>query len=117
MVSIQENQRATVAVSFILRRTRTRSSRTSTCASPISAEKIIATLKELGADGVDQHFKPEVVTADYIAAIRSAGFEYHSWTIDDLPKARLAFSRGAQTVTTNCAKKLLDEYRAVSSGL
>lgn len=84
---------------------------------PISAEKIIATLRELGADGVDQHFKPEVVTADYIAAIRSAGFEYHSWTIDDLPKARLAFSRGAQTVTTNCAKKLLDEYRAVSSGL
>ena len=79
---------------------------------PISAEEIVATLKELGVDGVDQHFKPDVVTADYIAAIRSAGFEYHSWTIDTLDNACLAFSRGAQTVTTNCAKKLLDEYKS-----
>ena len=78
---------------------------------PIPAEEIIATLKELGVDGVDQHFAPKVVTAEYIAAIRAAGFEYHSWTIDSLDLACQAFDRGAQTVTTNCAKKLLDEYR------
>ena len=84
---------------------------------PVTAEKVIATLKDLGVDGVDQYFVPDVVTADYIAAIRASGFEYHSWTIDDLPNARLAFSRGAQTVTTNCAKKLLDEYQAISSGM
>jgi hypothetical protein len=60
---------------------------------------------------VDQHFAPKVVTAEYIAAIRAAGFEYHSWTIDSLDLACQAFDRGAQTVTTNCAKKLLDEYR------
>ena len=78
---------------------------------PSPAEEIVAILKKLGVDGVDQHFKPDVVTADYIAAIRSAGFEYHSWTIDTLDNACLAFSRGAQTVTTNCAKKLLDEYQ------
>ena len=78
--------------------------------SAISAEEIVATLKELGVDGVDQQFKQDIVTADYIAAVRSAGFEYHSWTIDNLDDACLAFSRGAQTVTTNCAKKLLDEY-------
>ena len=78
----------------------------------IPAAEVIDTLKELGVDGVDQHFVPDVVTADYIAEIRAAGFEYHSWTIDALDTACLAFSRGAQTVTTNCAKKLLDEYHA-----
>ena len=78
----------------------------------IPAAEVIATLKDLGVDGVDQRFEPDVVTADYIAAIRAAGFEYHAWTIDTLDTACLAFSRGAQTVTTNCAKKLLDEYRA-----
>ena len=78
----------------------------------IPAAEVIDTLKELGVDGVDQRFEPDVVTADYIAEIRAAGFEYHSWTIDALDTACLAFSRGAQTVTTNCAKKLLDEYRA-----
>ena len=78
----------------------------------IPAAEVITTLKELGVDGVDQKFEPDVVTADYIAEIRAAGFEYHSWTIDTLNTACLAFERGAQTVTTNCAKKLLDEYRA-----
>ena len=78
----------------------------------IPAAEVIDTLKELGVDGVDQRFEPDVVTADYIAEIRAAGFEYHSWTIDTLDRALLAFARGAQTVTTNCAKKLLDEYGA-----
>ena len=78
----------------------------------IPAAEVIATLKELGVDGVDQRFEPDVVTADYIAEIRAAGFEYHSWTIDTLNTACLAFERGAQTVTTNCAKKQLDEYKA-----
>ena len=78
----------------------------------IPAAEVIDTLKELGVDGVDQKFESDVVTADYIAEIRAAGFEYHSWTIDTLNTACLAFERGAQTVTTNCAKKLLDEYRA-----
>ena len=79
---------------------------------PISAAEVIATLKDLGVNGVDQHFTPAVVTAEYIAAIRAAGYEYHSWTLDTLALARLAFARGTQTVTTNCAKKLLDEYNA-----
>ena len=78
----------------------------------IPAAEVIDTLKELGVDGVDQRFEPDVVTADYIAEIRAAGFEDHSWTIDTLDRALLAFARGAQTVTTNCAKKLLDEYGA-----
>ena len=80
--------------------------------SSTTVDSVLATLKDLGVDGVDQHFNPKVITAEYIAAIKAAGFEYHSWTIDTLDVARLAFARGAQTVTTNCAKKLLDEYKA-----
>ena len=72
----------------------------------------ITGLKETGADGVDCHFKPEVITADFIKAIKDKGYEFHAWTIDRLDQSLLAFERGAQTVTTNCAKKKLDEYKA-----
>lgn len=75
-----------------------------------SADEIIAILKKLGVDGVDMQFKPNTVTADFVKKIRDAGFEFHVWTVDNLKLAKLAFSRGAQTVTTNCAKKLLDEH-------
>ena len=78
----------------------------------VTANEVIAKLKELGADGVDISFNPEVITEEFVKAVKAAGFEVHMWTIDNLDKAELAFKRGAQTVTTNCAKKLLDEYKA-----
>ena len=65
----------------------------------------------LGADGVDIRFDPDVITEGFVRAVKAAGFELHVWTIDDLERAKLAFARGAQTVTTNCAKKLLDQYQ------
>ena len=77
-----------------------------------TAEEVIAKLKEIGADGVDIGFSQDVITEEFVKAVKAAGFEVHVWTIDDLAKAELAFKRGAQTVTTNCAKKLLDEYRS-----
>jgi glycerophosphoryl diester phosphodiesterase len=76
-----------------------------------TAEDIIAILKQLGVDGVDIRFRPNVVDAAFIKKIRDAGFMVHVWTVDNLRAVKLAFSRGAQTVTTNCAKKLLDEYK------
>ena len=74
-------------------------------------EAVVAKLKELGVDGIDCRYRGSVVTKEYVKAIRDAGFEFHVWTVDDLPTAVEAFKRGAQTVTTNCAKKLLDDYR------
>ena len=74
-------------------------------------QAIVAKLKELGVDGIDCRYRGNVVTKEYVKAVRDAGFEFHVWTVDDLPTAVEAFKRGAQTVTTNCAKKLLDEYR------
>ena len=80
----------------------------------VTADGVIAKLKELGVDGVDINFKPEIVTAEYIKAVKAAGFEFHVWTVDELGKTLEAFGRGAQTVTTNCAKSQLDEYGAAS---
>lgn len=76
-----------------------------------TAEEIIAILKKLGVDGVDIHFKPKTITADFIKKVRDAGFGFHVWTIDNLKLAKLAFSRGAETVTTNCAKKMLEQHK------
>ena len=78
----------------------------------VTAEEVIEKLKETGADGVDISFNPDIITEEFVKAVKAAGYEVHMWTIDNLEKAELAFKRGAQTVTTNCAKKLLDEYNA-----
>ena len=74
------------------------------------AEEIVAKLRELGVDGVDIRFREEEHDAAYVKAVKDAGFSFHVWTIDDLEKAKKAFAVGADTLTTNCAKKLLDEY-------
>lgn len=78
----------------------------------ITTADVIKALKETCADGVDIHFDPSIITADFIKTVKDAGYEFHVWTINDLARAELAFSRGAETVTTDCAKKLLDEYVA-----
>ena len=79
---------------------------------PVTADYIIKGLRETKADGVDCHFDHDIITADLIKKVRSAGYEFHVWTVDDLDDTLAAFKRGAQTVTTNCAKKLLGEYKA-----
>ena len=81
---------------------------------PITVEHVLKGLKYTGADGVDCHFRPDVITADFIKAVRDKGYEFHVWTIDQLDQSILAFERGAQTVTTNCAKKQLDKFKARS---
>ncbi len=81
-------------------------------AKPITTDYVLEALKYTKADGVDCHFGADVVTADFIKTIRDAGYEFHVWTVNRLDQSLLAFERGAQTVTTDCAKKQLDEYNA-----
>ncbi len=78
---------------------------------PITADGIIAKCRKLGVDGVDAQYDPEIVTADFVKAVHDAGFEFHVWTVDKLADTVTAFSRGVETVTTNCAKKQLDAWR------
>jgi glycerophosphoryl diester phosphodiesterase len=65
---------------------------------------------ESKADGIDCFFDTDYVTDDFVKMFTDAGLEFHVWTVDDLDLALEAFRRGAKTVTTNCAKQLLDEY-------
>ena len=88
------------------------SARPTRTSKPWTADEIIAKLREIGADGVDIRYDPQVHDAAFVKKVRDAGYEFHVWTIDSLEKAERAFAAGAQTVTTNCAKKLLDDYRA-----
>ena len=81
-----------------------------TGAKKFSAEALVVKLRELGVDGVDILFDPEVITSAYVRTVKAAGFSFHVWTIDDLERAKKAFAVGADTLTTNCAKKLMDEY-------
>ena len=79
---------------------------------PVTAEEVIAVLRETGANGVDFHYLPDVVTAEMVATVRNAGYEFHVWTIDNLEDTLEAFRRGAQSVTTNFAEKLLRAAQA-----
>ena len=75
-------------------------------------EEMLSRTQESKADGIDCYFDPDYVTDDFVRMFTNAGLEFHVWTVDDLNLAIEAFRRGAKTVTTNCAKKLLDEYEA-----
>jgi len=79
---------------------------------PVTAEYLIDGIKATRADGVDCQFDSEIVTADLVKKVKDAGYEFHVWTVDKLDESLKAFARGVQTVTTNCAKKQLDEYKA-----
>ena len=82
---------------------------------PWTAEEVVARLRELGVDGVDIRFAPDVHDAAFVKTVKDAGFSFHVWTVDDLETAKLAFAAGADTLTTNCAKKLLDGYESESA--
>ncbi|MGN0877864.1 MAG: glycerophosphodiester phosphodiesterase family protein [Oligosphaeraceae bacterium] len=79
---------------------------------PITADALLAKVRGTAINGVSVSYDPAVVTADFIRTFRDAGLEFHVWTIDSLDRALQAFERGAQTVTTNRAKALLDQYEA-----
>ena len=81
-------------------------------APPVTAEEINKVLAETGADGVDIHYDPELSTVEMIEAIHATGHTYHVWTVDNLADAQEAFKRGVDTVTTNCAQRLLNESLA-----
>ena len=78
---------------------------------PITLSEVLAALDETGADGVDCHFDPNVITSDFVKAVRDRGYEFHVWTVNSTEQMLLAFARGAQTVTTDVAKRQLDCYR------
>ncbi len=82
---------------------------------PVTAKEVIEGVKACGANGVDIQFDPAIHTKEFIDEVKAAGLEFHVWTVDDTKKTLLAFSRGVDTLTTNCAKKQLDEIKAAAA--
>ena len=82
---------------------------------PWSAEDVLERLRKTGADGIDICFDPAAHDEAFVKRIKDAGYEFHVWTVDNLANAEKAFARGADTVTTNCAKKLLDGHNAAKA--
>lgn len=78
----------------------------------VTTENMIDSLRQTGADGIDCQYTNDYTTADMIAAVHAIGKSFHVWTVDSLKDALEAFRRGADTVTTNCAQRLLTEYSA-----
>ena len=77
-----------------------------------TTDEVLAKLRETGADGIDICFNPKVHDAAFVKRIKDAGYSFHVWTVDNLTNAEKAFAAGADTLTTNCAKKILDAYTA-----
>jgi len=67
-----------------------------------SADKVVQTVQRLGVDGLGTDKKRQVVTADFLAALRKQGVkEFHVWTVDNPQDARFFAEQGAWGITTN----------------
>ena len=66
-----------------------------------SIESVLAKIKTSKADGLDsQHSIPE----DFSKAMLDAGYEWHAWTINDVPTAKRMAKRGIYSITTDRPK-------------
>lgn len=63
--------------------------------------EVLKTLKKIHADGLDANADTEVITPDFVKAIKAEGYEFHVWTIDDPALAKQMIEAGAQSITTN----------------
>ena len=72
-----------------------------------SIESVLATIKSCTADGLDsQHSIPN----EFSKAVLDAGYEWHAWTINDVPTAKRLAKRGIYSITT-------DRPKLIASGL
>lgn len=71
-------------------------------ASPLepSVTDAVTTLRAIKADGFSSQADARL-TPEFIQGIRDAGFEYHSWTIDEPTVAQKFLDFGALSITTN----------------
>lgn len=63
-------------------------------------ERLLETLRAIGADGFSSKTDPRV-TADFLAPLGVHGFEYHCRTVDDPAMARKFVTLGERSITTN----------------
>lgn len=67
-----------------------------------SAERIAATVKVCGADGVGMQAQRRVIDRGFVARLAAEGVgEFHVWTVDSPDDARAFRALGAMGITTN----------------
>ncbi len=81
----------------------------------LTAAEVVETLERCGADGVDMEFNAAVHDAKFIRTVHDAGRHFHAWVSNWPGKTLLAFCRGVETVTTDCARRQLEAIRVESS--
>jgi len=75
-----------------------------------SAEEILATLKKIGADGVDCQ-SHAIVDQQFVETFRTAQKEVHVWTVDDMATAERMLQLGVHSITSNRAGWLKQQLR------
>ncbi len=68
-------------------------------------------LRLIRADGVDAGCNEPAISRKFIAGLRNAGYEFHVWTVDDIPVAERFVELGVQSITSNRALMLRDYFR------
>lgn len=68
-----------------------------------TADDVISKLRELKADGVDINGNLSFINAEYVEKVKSAGFEFAVWTVDDEKVARRMIEFNVDAITSNCA--------------
>ena len=76
-----------------------------------TADKLVEKLATMGVDGVDISFDPSIISQKYVDRVKAAGYSFHVWTVDNPEMVKLAFSVGAETLTTNRAKFILESCK------
>lgn len=64
-------------------------------------DHVFSTLERIDATGLSTHANREVIDAAVVADLRSRGYEFHTWTINDVEPARHFAELDVDTVTTD----------------
>ena len=70
-----------------------------------SIKKVLQTLKNIGADGLDSHYS---IPEEYSQAVLDAGYEWHVWTVNETALAKELKNRGVASITTDRPKLIAD---------
>lgn len=76
-----------------------------------TAQEVIEVAREIRADGVDVKAEIDVVDASFVHEVKSAGLEFHVWTVNDLETAERMRSVGVDSITTDRPAMLIDGLR------
>ena len=66
-----------------------------------AVDDVVATLKQTQATGLGSNGNQSVLTADFVKALRQAGFALHVWTVNDPQAARTFKALGVASITTD----------------